>query len=141
VRSEGKSGHPAEEGIRKNDQTERSVNAPGGIAQLGKVERPRLILLLLKGIEKSKGLVRRPQWGLTTPPYNERVKDRKKGRPGLPARATRGLRRWEGSGQVPFLFAECAVKMRSLDTRSESAPGSSLIEEGRRNLVGEKAMN
>ena len=40
----GKAGHPTEKRIRENDRTERSANAPGGIAQSGKVERPRLFL-------------------------------------------------------------------------------------------------
>ena len=44
ARSEGQSGHPAEERIRKNDRTECSVNAPGGIAQSEKVECPCLFL-------------------------------------------------------------------------------------------------
>ena len=35
--SEGPSGRPAEERIMKNDWTERSVNAPDGIAQFEKV--------------------------------------------------------------------------------------------------------
>ena len=47
ARSEGQSGHPAEERIRKNDRTECSVNEPGGIAQFGKVECSRLFLSAL----------------------------------------------------------------------------------------------
>ena len=45
ARSEKQSSRPAEEGIRKNDRTKRSVNAPGGIAQFGKVEYLGLFLL------------------------------------------------------------------------------------------------
>jgi hypothetical protein len=44
ARSEGQSGHPAEERIRENDRTECSANEPGGIAQFGKVECPHLFL-------------------------------------------------------------------------------------------------
>ena len=42
ARSEGQSGHPDEERIRKNDRAECSVDAPGRIAQSEKVECPRL---------------------------------------------------------------------------------------------------
>jgi hypothetical protein len=44
VRNEGQSGHPTEERVGKNDRTERSVNAPGGITQFEKVECPPLFL-------------------------------------------------------------------------------------------------
>lgn len=55
ARREGQSGRPAKVRIRRNDRTEHSVNAPGGIAQFGKIECPRcfvsLILLLATSVK------------------------------------------------------------------------------------------